>query len=83
MFPDADNPFRISFCPAKVVAVNMRKLTVVSRYQFPESVVPAETNTLNDIFLTMSRVNLLLSIKRIPAPRPLSFMMSKTISHSA
>ena len=51
VFPDADDPFRISFCPAKVVAVNMRKLTVVSRYQFPESVVPAETNILNDIVL--------------------------------
>ena len=50
-FPNADDPFRISFCPAKVVAVNMRKLTVASRYQFPESVVPEETNTLNDIVL--------------------------------
>lgn len=51
VFPDADDPFRTSFCPAKVVAVKMRTRKVVFRYAFPETVVPPETNILNDLVL--------------------------------
>ena len=51
VFPEADDPFQTSFCPAKVVAVKVRTRKVVSRYAFPESVVPPETNILNDLVL--------------------------------
>lgn len=51
LFPDDDDPFRTSFCPAKVVAVKVRTGREVTRYVFPGSVVPIETNFLNDLAL--------------------------------
>ena len=50
-FPNDDDPFRTSFCPAKLLALNMRNREVVLRYEFPESVVPAETNLFDDFVL--------------------------------
>ena len=47
-FPDPDDPFRASYCPAKVMAMNMRSRKVVLKYEFPESVVPAKANLLDD-----------------------------------
>ena len=51
VFPEPDDPFRTSFCPAKLLAIKVRSRKMVSRYVFPESVVPAETNILNDLVL--------------------------------
>lgn len=51
LFPDDDDPFRNSFCPAKVIAVKISTREEVDRFVFPESVVPAKTNTLNDLVL--------------------------------
>ena len=50
-FPDADDPFRTSYCPAKLLAIKLRSRKLVLRYVFPETVVPAETNILNDLVL--------------------------------
>ena len=51
IFPDARDPLRTSFCPAKLLAIKVRSRKLVLRYVFPESVVPAMTNTLNDLVL--------------------------------
>ena len=51
VFPEPDDPFRTSFCPAKLLAIKVHSRKMVSRYVFPESVVPAETNILNDLVL--------------------------------
>ena len=51
IFADVDDPFRTSFCPAKLLGIRLRSRKVVFRYVFPESVVPAETNILNDLVL--------------------------------
>ena len=49
--PDADDPFRASYCPAKIMAMKMRSRNVILKYEFPESVVPAKTNLLDDFVL--------------------------------
>ena len=51
LFPDADDPFLNSVCPAKVVAIKIRTRKEVSRFVFPESIVPAGSNILNDLVL--------------------------------
>lgn len=51
LFPDPDDPNRTSFCPAKLLAIKVRTREVAFRYVFPEDVVPAETNILNDLVL--------------------------------
>ena len=49
--PDADDPFRTSYCPAKLLAIHVNSRKLVLRYVFPEPVVPAQTNLLNDLVL--------------------------------
>ena len=51
LFPDADDPFLNSYCPAKVVAIKIQTRSEVSRFVFPENVVPAKSNILNDLVL--------------------------------
>ena len=51
VFPGDEDPLRTSFCPAKLLAIKVRSRNVVSRYTFPEYVVLAETNILNDLVL--------------------------------
>ena len=51
VFPDPDDPFRTSLCPAKLLAIKVRSRKLILKHVFPESVVPAMTNILNDLVL--------------------------------
>ena len=43
-----------SSCPAKIVLLDLKTGNVLSKYNFPESVVPKQSNFLNDIALNVA-----------------------------